>query len=408
MSVGPIAPAELRRHDDPLTDPSDTEIVEHWPSTFPASEHGPWRITVVRATGAVLAATLVAIGSEITLPLLALVVAGGFWVIASSLVARRRPPSKTRTRIHALVDLLVLLAVAAVTGGADSDVQVVLCLAPFGWAATVDRRGFAALVGFAPLCYLALWLVDGADEPTAFQTLATFAALYLASITVGMIMLQLRIEAAERTATLQTARVALLHELSMVERTQHERMANHLHDGALQAFISAQQDLTEFREGDRDALPMAISTLDDGIADLRRTIHELFRTDHADVGTKLRALCRTVEQRRGIAVDLQIDGSLATRENDVLVGIVRELVTNAVKHARASALLVLVAEQDDDIRVVVRDDGVGMTLRDRDHAIASGHIGLTSIDRRLRALGGRWRIRSAPGRGTSVTVEMPR
>lgn len=406
MNAGPIVSAELVPREDSWRE--RTDVVEHWPSDLPLEAPGAWRTTVVRSTGAVLGVTLVAIGSDLTLPLVALLVVAGAWVGASTIYGRRHPPSLVHTRLATSIDLLLLLAVAAITGGADSDVRFVLCLAPFAWAATLDRRGFMTLVVVGPLAFLGIWLLDGPREPHAFATLATFAAIYTAAVTVGLIMLQLRLEAAERAAWLQSARAALLHELSVVERTQHERMSNQLHDGPLQAFISAQQDLTEYREGDAEALPLAVSTLDDGILELRRTIHELFRTDLADVGTKLRELGQTIEQRRGIRVELQLDPVLASSTNDVLVGIAGELITNAVKHAKATALGVVLVGHDDGIRVVVRDDGVGMTLHDRDQAIESGHIGLSSIDRRVRALGGRWRIRSAPGRGTSVTVELPR
>lgn len=406
MNAGPIVSAELVPRGD--SRPERTDVVEHWPDDPPLDDPGGWRTTVVRATGAVLGVTLVAIGSALTLPLVALLAVAGAWVGASTVYARRRPPSLLHTRLATATDLALLLAVVALTGGADSDVRFVLCLAPFAWAATLDRRGFTRLVVAGPLAFLAIWLVDDPGGSRAFATLATFAAIYAAAVVIGLMMLQLRLEAAERAASLQNARAALLNELSVVERTQHERMSNQLHDGPLQAFISAQQDLTEYREGDADALPLAVATLDDGILELRRTIHELFRTDLADIGTKLRELGQAIEQRRGIHVELQLDPVLASSTNDVLVGIVGELMTNAVKHAQATALLVFLVGHDDDVRIVVRDDGVGMTLHDRDQAVQSGHIGLSSIDRRVRALGGRWRIRSAPGRGTSVTVELPR
>jgi two-component system NarL family sensor kinase len=410
VSAGPIVPAELARRVERPVGPerSRTDVVEHWPAGPLLTERSEWRTSVVRGTGGVLAATLVSIGSPITLQLVVLLVVAAAWVGGTILYSRGRPGSPRRSRAYAVVDLGILLTVAASTGGADADVRIVLCLAPFGWAATLDRRGFAGLVALGPLAFVALWLFDGPGPPQPFETVAALSAIYIAAVTIGLITLQLRAEAADRAAALQSARAALLHELSMVERTQHERMSNQLHDGPLQAFISAQQDLAEYREGDLDALPLAISTLDDGITELRRTIHELFRTDLADVGTKVGELCQTIVQRRGIAIDLQLDPELAALHNDVLVGIVGELVTNAVKHARATSLLVVMAQHEDDIRIVVRDDGVGMTLDDRDEAVESGHIGLSSIDRRVRALGGRWRIRSAPGRGTSVTVELPR
>ncbi len=362
----------------------------------------------MRVTGGALTVTLVAVSSELTLTVGLLLLAGLLWIGATLGYARRRAWSKQRTRLNALVDLTLLIAIAALTGGAESLAWFVLWLGPFSWAATIDRRGYLALAALGPLSFVVMWVLDNPTGPAGTETLVTFTSVYVASLTVGLIVLQLRLDSAERAATLHGARVALLHELSVVERTERERMSNQLHDGPLQAFISAQQDLGEHYEGDPDALPLAISTLDDGIVELRRTITELFPSDAADVRTKVQALCRTVEQRRPIHVELHVDPELAHVHNDVVVGIVGELVTNASKHSKARALLVNVALHDHHLAILVRDDGVGMTLRDRDLAARSGHIGLASIDRRVRALGGRWRIRSAPERGTSVTVELPR
>lgn len=368
-----------------------------------------WRTTVARATAGTLTVTIVAVNNEISQSLLLILAIGALWLVATSTVAVRRGWTQAQTRTIAVFDLMVLVAVAAVTGGATSTACFVLWLAPLAWAAAIDRTGYVALVFVAPLGYLLMWLPDGlAGAPGALGDLATFAGMYSGAVVVGLVTLHLRIQTANQAATLQLARTALIRELGLVERAEHERMSTRLHDGPLQALISARQDLDEYRDGDHEALGIGVTTLDEGISGLRGMISEFFQTDDTDIGTRITEICRRYEQRQTFAVDLRIDPSLAGTHNDMLVGIVGELIVNAAKHSKATTLLVAITPDDDGIAILVRDNGIGMAQRDRKRAGDAGHIGLSSLDRRVRALGGRWRIRSAPGRGTSVSIELPR
>ena len=80
--------------------------------------------------------------------------------------------------------------------------------------------------------------------------------------------------------------------------------------------------------------------------------------------------------------------------------VVAEALTNAAKHARASQVNVNVEADGANLRLSIRDDGIGGA----DTAKGSGLIGLMD---RVEALGGTMEISSHPGNGTSLRVKIP-
>ena len=82
--------------------------------------------------------------------------------------------------------------------------------------------------------------------------------------------------------------------------------------------------------------------------------------------------------------------------------LVQEAVTNALKHAAASSIVVSVSRRGDRLRVTVSDDGVGLPQGDPE----SG-LGLRFMRQRVELLGGRWSWRSSEPNGTEVRAEFP-
>jgi signal transduction histidine kinase len=88
---------------------------------------------------------------------------------------------------------------------------------------------------------------------------------------------------------------------------------------------------------------------------------------------------------------------------------VRELMINIVKHAQARNARVTIRREDDDVNIQVEDDGVGIKDVLRDPRLKSnGGFGLFSIRERLHYLGGRVHVESESGRGTRITLMVPR
>jgi signal transduction histidine kinase len=86
---------------------------------------------------------------------------------------------------------------------------------------------------------------------------------------------------------------------------------------------------------------------------------------------------------------------------------VRELLFNAVKHARAQTIRIRAFEQDHQIAVSVEDDGVGFDPSDPSR-YDENHTGLRRIRERVQAVGGQFAVHSKPGQGSQVLLVAPR
>jgi len=91
--------------------------------------------------------------------------------------------------------------------------------------------------------------------------------------------------------------------------------------------------------------------------------------------------------------------------------VAEEALSNALRHARASAVTVTVERAmvpdgpGAQTRLAIADDGVGFDPEAR--SIASRRLGLVSMRERMEAAGGTFEIVSAPGRGTTVRASVP-
>jgi signal transduction histidine kinase len=124
-----------------------------------------------------------------------------------------------------------------------------------------------------------------------------------------------------------------------------------------------------------------------------------------------RALVALVEQSAdssGIPIAAQVgdvDGAFPKDAEINLYRIVQEGLNNLARHAQAKRGRVEVAADDEKVVLTIEDDGVGFEAASLD---GRGGMGLSGIAERARILGGRSTIRSSPGRGTTITVHLPR
>jgi signal transduction histidine kinase len=83
--------------------------------------------------------------------------------------------------------------------------------------------------------------------------------------------------------------------------------------------------------------------------------------------------------------------------------IVQEALTNARKHSQSRRVRISLLQRDKTVRIEVRDWGVGFDP----NTVQEDHFGLASIRERARLLGGKYRIQSKAGEGTSIIVDLP-
>jgi signal transduction histidine kinase len=104
-----------------------------------------------------------------------------------------------------------------------------------------------------------------------------------------------------------------------------------------------------------------------------------------------------------ILIDIQGGADGGERDADVL-RIAQEALHNALRHAAPHRVTVTVAGDGERLLVEVTDDGAGFEPADAE--LRSKHLGLTSMEERARSIGGRLELRSAPGAGTTVRLEV--
>src|SRR5262249_2726076 len=143
------------------------------------------------------------------------------------------------------------------------------------------------------------------------------------------------------------------------------------------------------------------------IAEVREISRNL-RPHHLDrlgLTKSLAALVRSVGDASPVAFTADIDpidGAFPGEAEIHVYRAVQESLSNILKHARATEASVTVRRSPDRVTIVVRDNGVGFAHGDT--GASGGGFGLTGIAERVRLLGGRAEIRSAPGAGTTVTL----
>jgi signal transduction histidine kinase len=183
-----------------------------------------------------------------------------------------------------------------------------------------------------------------------------------------------------------------------------QRIERDLHDGAQQRLVSLALHL---RAAQAAAPPTLAAELDRAVAEATGALDELRKTARgihpailAEGG--LRPALRTLARRSPVpvALDLRADGRLPDQIEVSAYYVVAEALTNAAKHAHASAVSVEVEADGHLLRIVVGDDGAG-------GADFTGGTGLAGLRDRVEALGGRIFLDSPRGAGTNLRAELP-
>lgn len=204
-------------------------------------------------------------------------------------------------------------------------------------------------------------------------------------------------------------------QLLVAQEAERRRFSREMHDDLAQKVA-----LLEFQiEGLKRKLPSRaparaeLNSLSGCVANLAEDLHRICYRLHPAVLENLglvagvEFLCREYARVSGVlptfspgTIPDEIPPSVAL----CVYRVVQEALSNIKKHARARRVTVLLDSIRGGIRAVVRDDGCGFDLR---RVKAESSLGLMFLSERLRLLGGRCSIRSAPGRGARIAAFVP-
>jgi signal transduction histidine kinase len=182
------------------------------------------------------------------------------------------------------------------------------------------------------------------------------------------------------------------------------RIERDLHDGVQQRLVTQALMLSGVRDRVPADLRADLDEVRDELAAARQELRDLCWGVHptilveAGLGAAIRALAR--RSPLPVRVQLRADGRLTGPCEITAYYVAAEAFTNAAKHARASAVDILIEEAYGTLTVQVSDDGAG-------GADASRGSGLTGLRDRVEAVGGSMTLDSTAGAGTVLTVRLP-
>ena len=251
-------------------------------------------------------------------------------------------------------------------------------------------------------------LVDGVIAGAAVFFVAVFAQLRFDE--------QLARERAERlTLKLEEANRQLAayatqaEELAMTQ--ERNRLAREIHDtlGHYLTIVNVQIEAAKVvmdsdPERALDAMDKAQEQTQKGLTRVRESVAALRESpvSKRSLGEAIASLVKEA-QSSGIVTEFRVVGEPLALENKVALALYRaaqEGLTNVRRHARASRVDILLDFQPDEVRLQVKDNGIGA-------AETSGGFGLLGIRERMQLLGGKLEINTGPGKGFCLTASVP-
>jgi signal transduction histidine kinase len=219
----------------------------------------------------------------------------------------------------------------------------------------------------------------------------------------------------QAAAAIENARLyEQTREYAVVE--ERNRLARELHDSVTQSLFSVtllSEAALSLMDRDpskaRERLERANALAQGALAEMRALIFQLRPMTLQEEGliSALKKHLSALHSRHATVVELQVTGAerrLAAPIEDAAFGIIQESLNNVVKHANAARTQVQLRFEPHALGVCTVDNGVGF---DPSAPRLTPTLGITSMQERAEAVGARLNVKSAPGQGTRISVDLP-
>jgi signal transduction histidine kinase len=219
-----------------------------------------------------------------------------------------------------------------------------------------------------------------------------------------------KIKNREIIALQQQQEIAKLEALIDGEENERKRIAQELHDGLNGDLSAIKYRLSSFEESglsaiDSENLTTVINMIDESCAQVRSISHNLMPSSILEYGLiqTIREYCIKINTSVTFKIDFQFFGSyiaLSKKTETVIYRIIQELVTNILRHSRATEALIQFNNREDELFITVEDNGIGYDK----NAVSSG-IGHKNIKTRIDFLNAQLDVDSS-STGTSYTISI--
>ncbi|MFL9837510.1 ATP-binding protein [Flavobacterium sp. ST-75] len=255
-----------------------------------------------------------------------------------------------------------------------------------------------------------------------------FIGLLIASLVIGFLIIKnarrrVYISKQEKLIEQQKLEKALKEfELNSIDlmlegqEKERERIANDLHDnlGSMLAtlkmnFEHLRMRKNEIREEEDKLYDRTDQLIEDAYQKVRTIAHAKNAGVFANEGLipAIRKMAGKISIPGTLTIEVLAVGFNKRLENKIEIAIfrmVQELSTNIIKHSKATEASIQLTNHDDNINIIIEDNGVGFKSTT---APSSNGMGLNTITKKVEQLGGTFTIDSTPGKGTTIIIDLP-
>lgn len=200
--------------------------------------------------------------------------------------------------------------------------------------------------------------------------------------------------------------------LNMVQNF-HKDFSFFIHDNVLQNILALKKLIESMSTENVETKKLVLETFDTLNKTFRDKIFELYPStiETVPVSQSIRILCdKFNEGQESIFVHFYCPQEMHLKKEEKfhIYRIIQELITNALKHSRATVVCVYLIQRDFYIECIVQDDGTGFDYsKIKLRGFENKHFGILSINQEVNSLNGKMRVSSVNPHGTKFTITLP-
>lgn len=330
----------------------------------------------------------------------------GLYLLRHSGFVLNKPRLHAVASVSPFVEIVLLFLIFARGGTEIESIVFVLFVADL----LLHYKSWYALpfafAGF--VAYLLVWPTDENDVWQNAIYLLSYTCLVLPIWSTKLLLNQRDINARLNEALIQEARMreelAVFKERTRIAEEVHDTVGHSLTTAIVGLEVAGLLFETKPEEA-KAKIRVAREQLKQGLGDIRQVARTLKAQDgHAAMGLKegIHKIMNETAEQTGVRFvsRFEVVMPLIPLQEYVLINAIKESITNALKHGKATNIEIDMTEQEDTILLTVKDNGSGS------HGIVYG-FGLKSMEERIRAIGGQMNARSELGGGFELYVQMP-
>jgi signal transduction histidine kinase len=226
-------------------------------------------------------------------------------------------------------------------------------------------------------------------------------------------------EQLERSNRLQEEARRLSREILSAQEDERKKISRELHDVIAQTLTSINIRLASLKKGvalNTKGIDRTIARTQSLVVRSVDLVHQFARElrpavlDDLGLVPALRSFISTFTEQTG--VQARLSAYRGVEEIDInrrtaLFRVAQEALSNVARHAKASLVVVTIQKLADCISMKIKDDGQSFQVQSALLAPTRKRLGLLGMRERMEMVGGRFYVESAPGKGTTVTAQIP-